>query len=124
MTEHDTIVSTQPDSAVLFALVECDSLGRILLRELDEERGRRTSLEARLLSNGRQTAIKVTSNVQPEEIPVRNVTRSSESTVNTESTEKTEHTEPPSHSLLDYLYAIVIFIMGAAAGYIVKTIRK
>lgn len=44
----DTVVRTAPDSAVLRALFECDSLGNVRLAELHDAKGRMAEMETRL----------------------------------------------------------------------------
>ena len=41
---RDTIVTTEPDSASIKALLECDSAGNVLIRELEEVQGKNVSL--------------------------------------------------------------------------------
>ena len=41
---RDTIVTTEPDSASIKALLECDSAGNVLIRELQEAQGKNVSL--------------------------------------------------------------------------------
>ena len=47
----DTIVVVEPDSASMMALLECDSMGNMLLRELEQEQGRNIALSATLKGN-------------------------------------------------------------------------
>lgn len=42
---RDTIITTKPDSATIKALLECDSAGNVLIRELEEAQGKNLSLE-------------------------------------------------------------------------------
>ena len=42
---RDTIVTIQPDSASIKALLECDSAGNVLIRELEETQGKNIALE-------------------------------------------------------------------------------
>ena len=48
---RDTIVTTEPDSASIKALLECDSAGNVLIRELEEAQGKNLSLEMQLKQN-------------------------------------------------------------------------
>lgn len=50
VTNTDTIVTTRPDSASIKALLVCDSLGNVLIRELAEEQGKNVALELQLYS--------------------------------------------------------------------------
>lgn len=45
---RDTIVNIQPDSASIKALLECDSAGNVLIKELQEEQGKNVALEMAL----------------------------------------------------------------------------
>jgi hypothetical protein len=45
---RDTIVTIQPDSASIKALLECDSAGNVLIKELQEEQGKNVALEMAL----------------------------------------------------------------------------
>lgn len=45
---RDTIVTIQPDSASIKALLECDSTGNVLIRELQEEQGKNVKLQLSL----------------------------------------------------------------------------
>ena len=47
----DTLVVVEPDSASMRALLECDSMGNVLLRELEQEQGRNIALSATLKGN-------------------------------------------------------------------------
>ena len=42
---RDTIVTIQPDSASIKALLECDSAGNVLIRELQEAQGKNVKLQ-------------------------------------------------------------------------------
>lgn len=50
VTNTDTIVTTRPDSASIKALLVCDSLGNVLIKELAEEQGKNVALELQLYS--------------------------------------------------------------------------
>ena len=45
---RDTIVTIQPDSASIKALLECDSAGNVLIRELQEAQGKNVKLQLSL----------------------------------------------------------------------------
>lgn len=45
---RDTIVTIEPDSASIKALLECDSAGNVLIRELEELQGKNVSLALQL----------------------------------------------------------------------------
>lgn len=55
VTERDTIVTTRPDSASIHALLVCDSIGNVLIRELVEEQGKNVALEMRLFNANSRT---------------------------------------------------------------------
>ncbi len=48
VTKTDTIVTIAPDSASIKALLECDSVGNVLIRELQEVQGKNVSLALQL----------------------------------------------------------------------------
>jgi hypothetical protein len=43
---RDTVIVTQPDTASLHALIECDSLGNILVHEIEALQGERAKVNA------------------------------------------------------------------------------
>lgn len=45
---RDTVIVTRPDTASLRALVECDSLGNLLVREVETLQGQRAKVNAAL----------------------------------------------------------------------------
>ena len=57
---RDTIVTIAPDSARIKALLECDSAGNVLIRELEEAQGKNLSLEMQLKQNKDSKADKTT----------------------------------------------------------------
>lgn len=54
---RDTIVTIQPDSASIKALLECDSAGNVLIKELQEAQGKNVKLQAQLKNTNKGTAI-------------------------------------------------------------------
>lgn len=54
---RDTIVTIQPDSASIKALLECDSAGNVLIKELQEVQGKNVALQAQLKNTDKGTAI-------------------------------------------------------------------
>ena len=54
---RDTIVTILPDSASIKALLECDSAGNVLIRELQEAQGKNVALQAQLRNTNKGTAI-------------------------------------------------------------------
>lgn len=54
---RDTIVTILPDSASIKALLECDSAGNVLIKELQEVQGKNVSLQAQLKNTNKGTAI-------------------------------------------------------------------
>ena len=119
-------MTTLPDSATLWALLECDSLGQVLLRELSEERGRHTSTSARLVSNGRQTAIRVSARSEAEHVIVRrtHTSLSSSRTTVTDHHDETVQTPPRRSRLADNLRAIAVFLLGFAGGWLTRWLRQ
>ena len=70
---RDTLVVTKPDSAMLTAMVECDSLGRAHLREIDQLHGERTQLLARLSQTDRGATLRVQAYAPPETLYVERI---------------------------------------------------
>ena len=56
---RDTIVTIQPDSASIKALLECDSAGNVLVKELQEVQGKNVALQAKLKQTNKGTALVV-----------------------------------------------------------------
>lgn len=54
---RDTIVTIAPDSASIKALLECDSAGNVLIKELKEAQGKNVALQAQLKNTNKGTAI-------------------------------------------------------------------
>jgi hypothetical protein len=54
---RDTIVTIAPDSASIKALLECDSAGNVLIKELQEAQGKNVALQAQLHNTNKGTAI-------------------------------------------------------------------
>lgn len=54
---RDTIVTILPDSASIKALLECDSAGNVLIKELQEAQGKNVKLQAQLKNTNKGTAI-------------------------------------------------------------------
>lgn len=53
------VVSFEPDSATMRMLIECDSSGNVLLWALEQEQGKRLSLEAQLKQTGVGTMVEI-----------------------------------------------------------------
>ena len=56
---RDTIVTIAPDSASIKALLECDSAGNVLVKELQETQGKNVALQAKLKQTNKGTALVV-----------------------------------------------------------------
>lgn len=56
---RDTIVTIAPDSASIKALLECDSAGNVLIKELQEAQGKNVALQAKLKQTNKGTALVV-----------------------------------------------------------------
>ena len=56
---RDTIVTIAPDSASIKALLECDSAGNVLVKELQEAQGKNVALQAELKQTNKGTALVV-----------------------------------------------------------------
>ena len=56
-TITDTIVTIAPDSASIRALLICDSVGNVLVKELEEAQGKNVALQAQLKQTNKGTAL-------------------------------------------------------------------
>lgn len=56
---RDTIVTIAPDSASIKALLECDSAGNVLIKELQEAQGKNVALQAQLKNTNKGTSIMI-----------------------------------------------------------------
>lgn len=56
---RDTIVTIAPDSASIKALLECDSAGNVLIKELEEAQGKNVALQAQLRNTNKGAAIMI-----------------------------------------------------------------
>lgn len=54
---RDTVSVVSPDTASIRMLLQCDSAGNVLIRELETERGRRITAEANLIRAGDNTSL-------------------------------------------------------------------
>lgn len=54
---RDTIVTIAPDSASIKALLECDSAGNVLIKELEEAQGKNVALQAQLKNTNKGNSI-------------------------------------------------------------------
>ena len=105
--------------------MRCDSLGNILIEQLNAERGRHTSLTPSVVTNGRQTLLRVAATSQPESVIVRRreTVRLASRTSDTSATaSQTVPQRSPSLIRLA-LTAIALFLIGFAAGYLLKSFR-
>lgn len=124
VVERDTIVVSEPDSALLWAWVECDSLGRVMLDELEAERGRRLALEPRVVQNGRQTLIRVRAAAEPETTLVRRVETVRVSAAERDAaTSSVAERRPLAARLRTALAGLALFVVGAVAGYLFRALR-
>ena len=57
VTKTDTLVRTEPDSASIQALLICDSVGNVLVKELEEVQGKNVALQAQLKQTNKGTAL-------------------------------------------------------------------
>lgn len=57
VTNTDTLVRTEPDSASIQALLICDSVGNVLVKELEEAQGKNLALQAKLKQTNKGTAL-------------------------------------------------------------------
>lgn len=124
MTERDTIVVTEPDSALFWAWVRCDSLGNALIEQMASEAGGRTALTPRASAEGGRTIISVRADSRPESVIVR---RREVGRIETRHTASdTVSTPKPALSLRirATMDSIALFLAGMAVGYIIKTIRR
>ena len=59
VTKTDTLVTTERDSASIQALLVCDSVGNVLIKQLEEEQGKNVALQAKLQQTNKGTALVV-----------------------------------------------------------------
>ena len=59
VTKTDTLIRTEPDSASIQALLICDSVGNVLVKELEEAQGKNVALQAQLKQTNKGTALVV-----------------------------------------------------------------
>lgn len=126
MTERDTIVVTEPDSALFWAWVRCDSLGNALIEQMAAEAGGRTSLSPRASREAGRTLISVRADTRPESVIVR---KREVGRIETRSTDsKTDTVSEPKPALgrriRSALDSLALLLVGMAIGYIIKTIRR
>lgn len=55
----DTLVTFRPDTATLLALLQCDSMGHILITQLTQQQGAHTAINAHLLHSDNGTALTI-----------------------------------------------------------------
>lgn len=55
----DTLVAFRPDTATLHALLQCDSMGQILIAQLAQQQGTHTAINARLQRTDNGTAVTI-----------------------------------------------------------------
>lgn len=126
VTERDTIVVTEPDSALFWAWVRCDSLGNALIEQMAAEQGGRTTLAPRAETTGGRAVIRVRADTRPEGVRVRRREVGRVETRHTDSETATVSEPKPSlwRRMRSALDSIALFIVGVAVGYIIKTIRR
>lgn len=124
MTERDTIVVTEPDSALFWAWVRCDSLGNALIEQMAAEAGGRTALTPRASAEGGRTLISVRADSRPESVIVRRREVGRIETRHTASDTVSAPKPAPLRRLRASIDSILLFLAGLAAGYIIKTIRR
>lgn len=125
-TEHDTIVVTEPDSALFWAWVRCDSLGNALIEQMAAEQGGRTTLAPRAETTGGRAVIRVRAETKPEGVIVRRreVGRVETRHTTAESATVGEPRRTLSVRLRATMDDIALLLVGMAIGYIIKTIRR
>lgn len=89
--ESDVAQSVEADSAYAALQFECDSLGNVLIRDLEQEQGKRTSLELQLKDN----ILKIQAIQEKFEVIVKGLKRDKEVLIkeNTELKEKLSSTQ-------------------------------
>lgn len=121
---HDTIVTTLPDSATFWALVECDSLGQALLRQINTQQGERTHIAPTLKkTTDGQTLVELRALSTPENVIVRQV----QTTIRTErtSTADTQKTAPRERTsgLKTAAHNVLFFLLGFMLGLTVSLLK-
>jgi hypothetical protein len=122
--ESDVAQSVDADSAYAALQFECDSLGNVLIRNLEQEQGKRTSLELQLKDNilkiqaiQEQFEVIVKSLKRDKEVLIKENTELKEKLSSTQSQEKQEPVivEKPIPDIVKWL----AWIGGAAILYVV-----
>ena len=80
ITRTDTLISFAPDTASLRLLLECDSMGQIYIRQLQQEQGARLALQAQLTTT--QLGTRTPSSAVKHTTEITETTTSEEKTTN------------------------------------------
>ncbi|MBE6339816.1 MAG: hypothetical protein E7069_03625 [Bacteroidales bacterium] len=68
---RDTLIVTKPDTASLHALIECDSLGNLLVREIEALQGERAKVNTNVkFNNHKEAEINTVYILQPDTVYV------------------------------------------------------
>ena len=68
---RDTLIVTKPDTASLHALIECDSLGNLLIREIEALQGERAKVNTGVkFNNPKEAEINTVYILQPDTVYV------------------------------------------------------
>lgn len=120
--EKSGVVSFDPDSATMRMLIECDSAGNVLLRALEQEQGKRLSLEAQLKQTAAGTIVEIDckqDSLQKVIDRLREIIRESSNEVTTETIEV--KVIPKFHKACAWIVIIEIFAL--ILWIVVKFIR-
>ena len=112
VTKTDTLVYTQPDSASIQALLVCDSMGNVLIKQLTEEQGKTIALQAQLKQTNKGTALVVDCKADSLQMLVDKYRE--------ELQQKTEHntTEVVEVQYIPWIVKVLAWIGGIVLAYI------
>ncbi len=113
VTKTDTLVYTQPDSASIQALLVCDSMGNVLIKQLTEEQGKTIALQAQLKQTNKGAALVVDCKADSLQVLVDKYRE--------ELQQKTEHsaTEVVEVQYIPWIVKVLAWIGGIMLAYII-----
>lgn len=122
-TRTDTLIHFRPDSAAVFALLRCDSLGQVLIDSIASLQGHHLRTNFKLHPNGIQTAIEVRSLLPPDStrVPISTTTIRQSSAAS--SLSQTTPAAPSLSSRLGgFLQALGLILIGIILGFIARSL--
>lgn len=122
-TRTDTLIHFRPDSAALFALLRCDSLGRVLIDSISTLQGHRLRTNFKLHPNALQTAIEVRSLLPPDSLRVATSTTTIRQSSAASSLSQTTPAVPSLSSRLGgALQGLGLILIGILIGFIARSL--